>query len=614
MFTLCIVLLSPSVMLLTARLFSRQRAASRRLVAVEWLVDAAVLLSLTLLLFCPVDRVAVSPWTGHPLSFVYGKTAAMFSLLAGAALGVLQGLRRFRWEIEPSARKPRPLGFLLRLPLHLFAFALLVLTVGYLWGIEQYPIVSMEEIVFHLNAPLEGTGKFFTSDVLVSVALPVAALLILFELLIWLPGPERSLVLRGAGFVRIRLAPPRRISFPLALLFLCGLSSLLFSCLDRYLDLSTFIRTHLQSSELIEREYVDPATTALVFPSEKRNLINIYIESGETTYQDRSNGGIADINYTPEQTRIAAENVSFSQSDLLQGAAIAPGSGWTTSGLIAQTSGLPLKVLTSVIGGQMSSVLPGTTSLGDILREHGYRNVFMAGSDFTFGGRRQYFDQHGGYEVWDLLTARETGLLDEDYYEAWGFEDRKLYAYAMDMLTELSQSDQPFHFCLLTIDTHTPGFTFDCCPDGIDNPYLRAVACSSRQLDAFIAWCQQQPFYENTTIVITGDHACMLDPQHMGLSTESNDIYFGSTDRLVYNAFVNAAAQPAREKNRLFTTMDFFPSVLASIGVSIEGERLGLGTNLFSERDTLAEEYGYDELFSELSKLSTFYNERLLYP
>lgn len=82
----------------------------------------------------------------------------------------------------------------------------------------------------------------------------------------------------------------------------------------------------------------------------------------------------------------------------------------------------------------------------------------------------------------------------------------------------------------------------------------------------------------------------------------------------MYNAFVNPAAQPIKEKNRRFTTLDFFPTVLASIGVEIEGERLGLGTNLFSERETLSEEMGYDKLFTELNRKSLFYDNKLLRP
>ena len=59
--------------------------------------------------------------------------------------------------------------------------------------------------------------------------------------------------------------------------------------------------------------------------------------------------------------------------------------------------------------------------------------------------------------------------------------------------------------------------------------------------------------------------------------------------------------------------MDMFPTALAAMGVKIEGDRLGLGTNLFSREETLAEKYGYEVLFDELDRKSTFYNKELLY-
>jgi phosphoglycerol transferase len=43
------------------------------------------------------------------------------------------------------------------------------------------------------------------------------------------------------------------------------------------------------------------------------------------------------------------------------------------------------------------------------------------------------------------------------------------------------------------------------------------------------------------------------------------------------------------------------------MGFSVDGERLGLGTNLFSGKKTLAEEMGYESFDAELSKFSDFY-------
>lgn len=614
MFTVAVILLSPCVMLCTSRLLFRRRESAPALVLFEYLADALFLLALTLLLFTPIERVTVSPWSGHPLSFTYGKTAALFNLLCAFALGALEARLRLTWKAERDASF-RAGPSLKRLPLRLLGLLTLFAVFAYLWGIRQYPVVSLEEIEFHLLVPLEGTTKFFVSDLLLSVLLPTALLFVLYALAAAFPKHSKPLRLSLSRRLYVQFRPVRVCPI-LSLLLIGGTLSLLLACCDRYLDISHFIYSRFHSSTLIEEEYVDPAKTALRFPEEKRNLINIYLESGETTFQDVENGGVASVNYTPEMTAIARENLTFSQSDLIQGAAVSPAAGWTIAGLFAQTAGLPLKLVAGDnMGDQLSSFLPGVTSLGDLLRAQGYRLVFMAGSDFTFGGRRQYFTQHGDYEIWDLLTAREQGLIPETYYAGWGFEDRKLYEYAKTVLTELAAGDQPFHFSMLTVDTHSPGFSYECCPDDIADPYLRIVACASRQLGEFIDWCAEQPFFEHTTIVITGDHSSMALPDEVpSLTLAEYDKHGGSTDRLVYNAFINAVAEPVRTNNRLFTTLDFFPTVLASIGVEIDGDRLGLGTNLFSDRPTLSEEYGYQTLFSELSFRSNFYNEALLYP
>ena len=46
--------------------------------------------------------------------------------------------------------------------------------------------------------------------------------------------------------------------------------------------------------------------------------------------------------------------------------------------------------------------------------------------------------------------------------------------------------------------------------------------------------------------------------------------------------------------------------------VEIEGDRLGLGTNLFSNKKTLIEKVGYDKFNEEISSYSSYYMKHLL--
>ena len=159
---------------------------------------------------------------------------------------------------------------------------------------------------------------------------------------------------------------------------------------------------------------------------------------------------------------------------------------------------------------------------------------------------------------------------------------------------------------MLTTDTHfTDGYVENFCDTPFDYKYLNAYNCSDSMIGEFISWIQDQDFYKDTTIVITGDHLSM---QANISSMFDSDNY----DRNVYNVYINSAIESKNTNNRKFTTFDYYPTTLAALGFEIDGNRLGLGTNLFSERQTLAEEIGIDKLDDELSKNSKYYNNRLL--
>lgn len=79
--------------------------------------------------------------------------------------------------------------------------------------------------------------------------------------------------------------------------------------------------------------------------------------------------------------------------------------------------------------------------------------------------------------------------------------------------------------------------------------------------------------------------------------------------RTIYNCFINTsfAKKEIRENFRDFWMADLFPSTLSALGADIEGNQLGLGVNLFSDKKTLAEKMGVKNLSMELAKYSMFY-------
>lgn len=465
--------------------------------------------------------------------------------------------------------------------------------------------ISFREVIFTVKSPLKGAKTDFLKDAVAFVqprsiaavcALLVAAVA-MFEFF-----ASRVDV---SWIVRTKRKTPAKISlYPIAVLAFAGFVAFSVkksvSFADEKTKFSEYLSLRKVQTKIYDEKYVRP--TAEIVTRKGKNLISIYMESMETTYASKAVGGKQDgVNYIPRLTELAEENVNFSQNGNLGGFRAISGAGWTMGALFATSTGCGFHFPTD--GNSMdkrSAFASGITAIGDILNEKGYSQEFLCGSDGNFAGRKQFFEQHGGYSVFDLSTAREKEYIPPDYHVWWGYEDEILYRIAKDELRRLSSEGRPFNFTMLTVDTHhVGGYRCQICGDEYEENLCNVVRCADSQVYDFVRWCQEQDFYEDTLIVITGDHPRMD-------SILVDGVEYG--ERTVYNCFINSAKIPKRPaKNRECTTVDMFPSVLSAMGFSIEGNRLGFGTDLFSETPTQSEEMGYDEFNSEQSKFSEFY-------
>lgn len=455
------------------------------------------------------------------------------------------------------------------------------------WMFATWTNLSMDELVYHLTAPLDGTNTDMIWDYVRVCAVPTI-LVIFFLILILIAWRKKEKVHLFRGIIN--------------LVALVGIIVMLGYTWTE-LGVGDYLKDQNTESKFIEDEYVDPTDVEVVFPEQKRNLIYIFLESMETTYSDVDDGGAFDENVIPELTEIAQTNEDFSGADpKLNGGYSLAGTTWTMGAMFAQTSGLPLNI--SISANDMDtqdSFFPGVTTLGDILSDAGYTQTLLIGSEAQFGGRKLYFQEHGNYEMEDYSYAIENSLIPSDYKVWWGYEDQKLFEFAKEKLLQLSQGDEPFNLTMLTVDTHfEDGYVCEQCPTEYDTQYSNVMACSSRQVGEFLKWIQQQDFYENTTIVISGDHPTMDSDYCAEIDQE------GNYDRRVFTAYINAAAYAQDQQERTYSTFDNFPTTLAALGVQIDGDRLGLGTNLFSGTKTLLEEFGNSKVNDELKKKSEF--------
>ena len=273
--------------------------------------------------------------------------------------------------------------------------------------------------------------------------------------------------------------------------------------------------------------------------------------------------------------------------------------------MLAQTAGLPLKIAGGIFNnGNLNDLANGAYSIGEILNKEGYNQELLLSSDGDFGNRKVYFKKHGNYNVVDYYNAIKKGWIDKDYEVWWGYEDSKLFEFAQKEILSLADKKEPFNFTMLTTNTHFPGgYLEEDCELKYDDQIENVISCTSKQLKEFVEWIKKQSFYKNTTIVISGDHLSM-EPEYFDNLDESYE-------RTIYDLFINSAIKTTNTKNRTFSTLDLYPTTLASLGVKIEGDRLALGTNLFSDRQTLLEEYGKENVYNELFKRSIFYENKI---
>lgn len=498
------------------------------------------------------------------------------------------------------------------------------------WVMSQASL-NLDEILFTLFHPVDGTDAGFYWSIIRFSVIPAAC--VLFALIVL----QHFL---DAGNAQSGDHAKRKEAVSRWLLPAAALISVVFcaACVIQMwtkLGVGEYLKNRQETSTWIEDNYVDPSDVQITFPEKKRNLLFLYLESMEVAYSDKASGGIFDENYIPNLTKLSEDVIDFGGSDrgssagsgqenssaqgaeqtdskntarVMNGASSWKYTTWTMGGMFAATSGLPLKIPIETEGvdtnfmSTQDSFFPNLTTLGDLLQKEGYENDLLIGSDATFGGRRLYFSTHGDYSFYDYLYYSQNGLLPKGYKVFWGFEDRKLFDFAKTRLTELAASDKPFNLTMLTVDTHYPdGYTCPLCEDTYDSSYANAIACSDRQVSAFLDWCREQDWYEDTVIVVSGDHPTMAS-----FCDKAPKDYV----RKVYTAYLNPAKTPQRDEWREYATVDHFPTTLSAMGVEIEGGRLGLGTDLFSDQDTLTEKMGREAIDQELSKSSEWMNQQ----
>ena len=296
---------------------------------------------------------------------------------------------------------------------------------------QEFSDITFEQLLFTLVTS-EGTSTGVVLDGFVYVAsrLFVVNIIIFILYLVY-----RKVFKDKKTYLRIYF-DKKKISFRLfpihfIIKFILVLIFAIWSINYSYYGFGVDKYLNTKKINFIRDNYVDARSVSIKAPEHKKNLIYIYVESLETSLFSEKNGGNFNTSVIPNLEKLASENINFSETNMLGGANMVYGTTWTMGALVGSTSGVPLKFSASSNSlvndcRAYKEFLPGVYNLGDVLKDNGYKNYFMLGSDAAFAGRNVYFSKHGDYEILDYNYAKENGWIPNNYYTWWGYEDSKL--------------------------------------------------------------------------------------------------------------------------------------------------------------------------------------------
>ncbi len=389
----------------------------------------------------------------------------------------------------------------------------------------------------------------------------------------------------------------------LVLVLLLVVTLYLLKAVDRKLHVFDYLKQ--EDSSFVEQNYARLDIGSAIFENNKKqNLILLFAESIEKGYSDESVYG---DNLIKELVELKKEGVS------LYGYRKTPGGYFTLDGISAQTLGMPLTQLpidinNSKFNDQFGALLSKTPGIFNLLKESGYKTASFSGTSKTFTNKGMFLNVHGIDNPYFKEHWLESGfLLDDKTRGFWDFSDVFLMERFKEYLSKTEQ-DKPFAVLFETVDTHFPN-GWAPVEYRKDGGFKDAVRFSSKLIYDFVQWAKTQPWYNDTMIVIVGDHP------FQDFNVDFTQFTKKSNNREIYTLFINSKIKKDIVMGCGYSPMDIAPTILHAMGVSfksaykdrLDGNRIGLGTSLLSQEKNLVCQYGVNDLYQKLWQFSSFY-------
>lgn len=242
-----------------------------------------------------------------------------------------------------------------------------------------------------------------------------------------------------------------------------------------------------------------------------------------------------------------------------------------------------------------------------LLKEHGYGNIVFHGFEASFWNREAIYPSQGFDTFISLEEFEPTEII------GMGLSDGQLFEQS---LAHLKNMPQPFYSFYITLTSHHP-FTMDeeykmlniqdPYKDTLLENYLQTVHYFDQQLGIFIEMLKAQDLYDNSIIVIFGDHQG-LDARNEETNNQVSD-FLGKqyTEAEMYQVPLIIHI-PNSQVNQEITVaggqIDILPTLANLLGIKIK-------TNMFFGKDLLNTDEGFVATQIHTAKGSFIDNEKI---
>jgi len=304
-----------------------------------------------------------------------------------------------------------------------------------------------------------------------------------------------------------------------------------------------------------------------------RNLILIYVESLENVVIGAKLG---EEEITPTLNALKKEGLYYSRYYAHNaGGSTADAEFTTLNSLYPTPDAVPF----------VESAQHAYRALPELLVENGYGTHIFHGDKASFWNRANIYPRLGYQQLFmiDSFTkTREvgiTGLGDADFFEQ-----------SFPLIKKL---EQPFMASLITLDSHTP-FVLPSDLNTLTVPerhgltsyqidYLQSVHSSDREIGRFLENLKQTSLYQDSVIVVVGDHAGNTDiAQVLGEKEHVAPIWQKEHVPL----FIVVPGTDLRGEQAFPAShLDLYPTIAHLLGIEVP--RSALGQNLLNTREPI---------------------------